>query len=97
MTYFEFFPFSSFLDLFLEVKSNYKINKTYQLHFQYSVLCKSKDKFIRLKNIIYDKYPEYKEYENYFLFNEKKINENETLEENKIKDGSIITIYSNYD
>ena len=62
-----------------------------------SVLCKSTDKFIRLKNIIYNKYPEYKEYENYFLFNEKKINENETLEENKIKDGSIITIYSNYD
>ena len=62
----------------------------------YSILCKNSDKFIRLKNIIYDKYPQYKEYENYFLFNEKKINENKTLEENKIKDGSIITIYNNY-
>jgi len=63
----------------------------------YSVLCKYTDKFKRFQNIIYDKYPEYKDYENYFLFNGKKINENETLEENKINDGSIITMYSNYD
>ena len=62
----------------------------------YSVVCKSTDKMIRLKNIIYDKYPEYKECENDFLFKGKKINENETLEENRIKDGSIITIYNNY-
>ena len=62
----------------------------------YSILCKKSDKFIGLKNIIYDKYPQYKEYENSFLFNKRKINENETLEENKIKDGSIITIYNNY-
>ena len=62
----------------------------------YSILCKNSDKFIGLKNIIYDKYPQYKEYENSFLFNKRKINENETLEENKIKDGSIITIYNNY-
>ena len=63
----------------------------------YSILCKNSDKFTRLKNIIYDKYPEYKEYENYFLFNEEKINENKTLEENKIKEGSIITIFRNND
>jgi len=62
----------------------------------YSVVCKSTDKMIRLKNIIYDKYPEYKEYENDFLFKGEKINENKTLEDNKIKDGSIITIYNNY-
>ena len=63
----------------------------------YSVLCKNSDKFIKLKNIIYDKYPEYKKHENYFIFNEKKINDNETLEENNIKNGSIIIIYSNYE
>jgi len=63
----------------------------------YSVLCKNTDKFTRLKSIIYDNYPEYKEYENYFLFNGEKINELKTLDENKIKDGSIITIYSKYD
>ena len=62
-----------------------------------SVLCKSTDQFTRIKNIIYDKYPEYKESENHFLFNGEKINENKTLEDNKIKDGSLITIYSNYD
>ena len=46
---------------------------------------------------MYDKYPRYKERENIFLFNGEKIKENETLEENRIKDGGIITIYSNYD
>ena len=61
-----------------------------------SILCKSTDQFTRIKNIIYEKYPEYKENENYFLFNGEKINEDETLEKNKIKDGSIITIYSRY-
>ena len=63
----------------------------------YSVLCKNSDKFTRLKSIVYDKYPEFKENENYFLFNGEKINELKTLDENKIKDGSIITIYSKYD
>ena len=62
----------------------------------HSVLCKNTDQFKRIKDIIYDKYPEYKENENYFLFNGKKINENETLEENKIIDGSIITIFCHY-
>ena len=61
----------------------------------YSVVCKSTDQFTRIKDIIYDKYPEYKESENDFLFKGEKINENKTLEDNKIKDGSIITIYSN--
>ena len=73
------------------------IFKSIDENILYSVLCKNADKFTRLKNIIYDKFPEYKEYENYFLFNEEKINEAKTLEENKIKDGSIITIFSNYD
>ena len=63
----------------------------------YSVVCKNTDQFTRIKYIIYDKYPEYKESENHFLFNGEKINENKTLEDNKIKDGSLITIYSNYD
>ena len=63
----------------------------------YSVLCKNTDKFERLENIIYDKYPEYKKYEKYFLFKGEKINEIKTLEENKINDGSILTICCNYD
>ena len=71
------------------------IFKSVEENILYPVLCQRSDKFTRLKNIIYDKYPEYKEYENYFLFNGEKINENETLKENKINDGSIIIIYSN--
>ena len=73
------------------------IFRSYDENILYSILCKNTDKFKKLKNIIYDKYPEYNDYENYFLFNGEKINENKTLNENKIKDGSIITIYSNYD
>ena len=45
-----------------------------------------------IENILYDKYPEYIEYENYFLVNGIKINKNKTIEQNNIKYSDIIIL-----
>ena len=39
----------------------------------YSIICKNTDRFNMIENILYDKYPEYIEYENYFTIDGIKI------------------------
>ena len=58
----------------------------------YSLICKKTDKFMNLENKLYEIYPKYKEFENYFLVNGQKINRFKTLEENKIKNSQVITL-----
>ena len=58
----------------------------------FSTVAKVNDSFRKIEDIVYKKYPEYKEYENYFLVNGRKINKNKTLEENKIKDKDVLTL-----
>ena len=58
----------------------------------YAIICKNTDRFNRIENILYDKYPEYIEYENYFLVNRIKINKNKTIEQNNIKYSDIIIL-----
>ena len=50
------------------------------------------DKFSKLEDFLYDKYPKYKDTENYFIVNGNRINRHRTLEENKIKDNDILTL-----
>ena len=45
--------------------------------------------------MIYEKYPKYMETTNYFLVGAHKINRKQTIEENNIKNGDIITLYIN--
>ena len=45
--------------------------------------------------MLYEKYPNYKDTENYFLVNGNRINRNRTLEENKIKNNDILTLLIN--
>jgi hypothetical protein len=45
-----------------------------------------------VENILYDKYPEYIESENYFLVNGIKINKYKTMEQNNIKYSNIIIL-----
>ena len=59
----------------------------------YSLICKNTDKFSRIEELLYEEYPEYKKIDNFFLFNGKRINRFETLEENGIKNSSLITLY----
>ena len=58
----------------------------------YAIICKNTDRFNMIENILYDKYPEYIEYENYFLVNGSKINKNKTIEQNNIKYSDIIIL-----
>ena len=58
----------------------------------YSLICKNTLIFNQVEILLYDIYPEYKETENYFIINGKKINRFKTLEENEIKNSDIILI-----
>ena len=60
------------------------------VHFP--LLCKDKQIFKSLENQFYEVFPKFKETENYFLVNAFCINRDKTLEENNIKNGSIIII-----
>ena len=58
----------------------------------HSIICKNTHKFIYLENILYEKYPELTESENFFMCNGAKVNKYKTLEDNKIKDNDIINL-----
>ena len=58
----------------------------------YSVICKNTDKFNRIEELLYEKYPEFKISENYFFHQEKKINRFNTIEENGIKYSDLIIL-----
>ena len=58
----------------------------------FDIVAKKTDIFAKLECLLYEKYPKYKDTENYFLFNGKKLNKYRTLEENKINDNDILTL-----
>ena len=60
-----------------------------------SVICKNTDDFLSVENLFYDKCPQYKDLKKQFIINGNKINENKSLEENKIYDNSLIVIQLN--
>ena len=57
-----------------------------------SFICKNTDIFKNLENEFYKKHSEYKDLDNNFFSNGRKINKNRSLDENKIKNNDIITI-----
>ena len=61
----------------------------------YTVITKNTDYFVKIEQILYEKYPQYRDSENYFLANGIKINKNRTLEENKIKNNDVLTLEIN--
>ena len=58
----------------------------------FDTIAKNSDNFAKLEASLYEKYPKYKDTENYFLSNGKKLNKHRTLEENEIKDNDILTL-----
>ena len=60
----------------------------------FPILCKNTDIFNFVEKKFYEKYSEYKNFDNYFLLNGKRINENISLDENNIKNNDIITIFN---
>ena len=61
-------------------------------NINFSTFAKPNDNFTKIENILYDNYPNYREFENFFLVNGNKINRNKTIEQNKIKNNDIITL-----
>ena len=61
-------------------------------NINFSTVAKNTDNFAKLEAALYEKFPKYKETENYFLVNGKKLNKHKTLDENKIKDNDILTL-----
>ena len=64
-------------------------------NIHYSIICKNTESFSKIKSLLYDKYPEYKITNNYFILNGNKIDENKNLKENNIKNSDIIMLKIN--
>jgi len=58
----------------------------------FTVIAKNTDNFSNIEKMLYDKYPKYIEFENYFLVNGNKINKHKTLEQNNIRNNDILTL-----
>ena len=60
----------------------------------FPILCKNTDIFSFIEKKFYEKYSEYKNLDNDFLLNGKRINGNISIDENNIKNNDIITIFN---
>ena len=59
----------------------------------YSLVCKTRVLFVNLEERLYNDFPQFKNYETYFEVNGKRIKRFQTLEQNKIKNNDIISIF----
>ena len=59
-------------------------------------ICKKTDIFNKIENKLYQKYPEYKDSENYFTIGGRKSNKCRTFEENNVKYSDIILLNKYY-
>ena len=62
--------------------------------FNYALVCKNTDLFVRLEERLYNEYPQFKNYETYFEVKTNRIKRFKTLDENKIENGAIINIFN---
>ena len=60
----------------------------------YSMVCKTKDLFVKLEERLYQDFPKYRNIETFFMVNANRILRFKTLEENKIKSNDIISLFS---
>ena len=65
------------------------------VHFP--IICKNTLKFYEVENLLYEKFPQYKETNNFFMCNAKIINRSNTLTENGIGYGDLILMNINYE
>ena len=62
-------------------------------NINFSILCKKTDKINKIEEELYDKYPEYRKPDNYFLFKNQRINKFKSLEENNINKGDTLILF----
>ena len=75
-----------------EEKVNIQFNSVNQTIINLSIICKKKDNFKIVKNILFKEYPELKKSKIFFLVNGCIVDEIKTLEENRIKTNANILI-----
>ena len=63
--------------------------------YNYTMTCKTSDLFVRLEERLYHDFPKYRNYETIFMVNARRIFRFKTLEENKIKNNDIISLFIN--
>ena len=73
-----------------------KFISTEQIINNFTKIGKNTDRFSKLEEILYEKYPNYRSGDNYFIVNRNKVKRNMTLEENNIKDNDVLTLTTNY-
>ena len=61
--------------------------------FNYAMTCKNTDLFVRLEERLYNDFPKYRNFDNYFMVNTRRILRFKTLEENNIKHNNIISLF----
>ncbi len=66
------------------------ISKDEEIHF--TTICHKKDYFSKIKELLFEQYPEYKKDKNIFYLKDKKIGENKSLENNGVKDNDILLL-----
>ena len=59
----------------------------------YAMTCKNTDLFVRLEEKLYNDYPLYKNYDTLFMVNTRRILRFKTMDENKIKNNDIISVF----
>ena len=80
----------------IELSEGEKIMTVHFMSFDeiihYSIICKNTDDFSVLEKKFYKEYAEYKDFDNNFILNGRKINKNKSLIDNNIKDNDIIIV-----
>jgi hypothetical protein len=66
------------------------ISSDENIHF--SIICHNKDNFSKIEELLYNKYPQYKNDYNCFFLKGKIIEKNNSLENNNIKDNDLILL-----
>ena len=59
----------------------------------YAIPCRDTDLFVRLEEKLNNDYPEYKNYDTYFLVNGRRIRRFKTLKENNIKERDLVCVF----
>ena len=59
----------------------------------YNLICKNTDLFVRLEERLYQDFPDFKNYETYFVVNTRRIKRFKTIDENNIKNNDIVNVF----
>ena len=61
----------------------------------YRLIAKNTEYFSKLELSLYEKYPKYRETENFFIVGGRRVNKCKTLEDNKIRNNDVLTLEIN--